>query len=149
MKLNPLSLIDLSVTDLGSANGTFLNRKVLEPHKKVSLKDGDFLHFGFSTLKFLVKEVAVGPEVEEPKEPSVDDLLEAVAQLTLTPKESVAETQPPKPRTEVKKLIVVPDTKCWLNLDNLVAPLKKSSHVVLTIISDSGKNCFVCFLILS
>ncbi len=41
----------LQVTDLGSTNGTFVNRERLDKNACVRLKDGDILHFGTSEFR--------------------------------------------------------------------------------------------------
>ena len=43
----------LVAEDLGSANGTFVNRKRLEPHVKTSLRNGDYVQTG--TVMFVVR----------------------------------------------------------------------------------------------
>lgn len=41
----------LKVTDLGSTNGTFVNRNRLPKHGSTALKDGDILHFGTAEFR--------------------------------------------------------------------------------------------------
>ena len=45
----------LQVTDLGSTNGTFVNRTRLAPHTSTVIKDGDILHFGTSEFRIKAK----------------------------------------------------------------------------------------------
>jgi EAL domain-containing protein (putative c-di-GMP-specific phosphodiesterase class I) len=45
----------LQVTDLGSTNGSFVNRTRLAPHASVVIKDGDILHFGTSEFRIKAK----------------------------------------------------------------------------------------------
>ncbi len=55
----------LQVTDLGSTNGSFVNRDRLAPHASTVLKDGDILHFG--TSEFRLKStpaVQISPEAD-------------------------------------------------------------------------------------
>ncbi|MBI3180408.1 MAG: FHA domain-containing protein, partial [Deltaproteobacteria bacterium] len=40
----------MSVQDVGSSNGTFLNRKPLQPHTPVVLRSGDCIRFGQSVF---------------------------------------------------------------------------------------------------
>lgn len=58
----------LKVTDLGSTNGTFVNRGRLTPHGSAALKDGDILHFG--TTEFRLKST---PAVQHSFLPDDDD----------------------------------------------------------------------------
>lgn len=52
----------LQVTDLGSTNGSFVNRTRLTPHVPATLKDGDILHFGTSEFRLKAKPaVEVNP----------------------------------------------------------------------------------------
>ena len=46
---------NLCLTDLGSTNGTYLNRQRLDPHTTVSLSADDILHFGKSEFRLKVK----------------------------------------------------------------------------------------------
>lgn len=45
----------LQVTDLGSTNGSFVNRARLAPHTSAVIKDGDILHFGTSEFRIKAK----------------------------------------------------------------------------------------------
>ena len=47
----------VSVEDLGSSNGTFLNRMPLQPHEPASLRAGDCLRFGQSVFYFVTKSM--------------------------------------------------------------------------------------------
>ncbi|MBI5508786.1 MAG: FHA domain-containing protein [Deltaproteobacteria bacterium] len=46
-----------SVEDVGSSNGTFLNRQQLQPHTPVGLKAGDCLRFGQSVFYYLTNSM--------------------------------------------------------------------------------------------
>ena len=48
----------LQVTDLGSTNGSFVNRTRLTPHTSAVIKDGDILHFGTSEFRIKAKPAA-------------------------------------------------------------------------------------------
>jgi len=43
----------VSVKDLGSSNGTFINRQPLQPHRLTALCDGDCLRFGQTVFYFV------------------------------------------------------------------------------------------------
>jgi EAL domain-containing protein (putative c-di-GMP-specific phosphodiesterase class I) len=59
----------LQVTDLGSTNGTFVNRERLDKNAHVRLKDGDILHFG--TSEFRLKSQ---PQRANPPGPNAQDM---------------------------------------------------------------------------
>lgn len=47
----------VSVQDLGSSNGTFVNRKILQPHRLVRLSAGDCLRFGESVFYYVTQSL--------------------------------------------------------------------------------------------
>jgi EAL domain-containing protein (putative c-di-GMP-specific phosphodiesterase class I) len=59
----------LQVTDLGSTNGTFVNRERLDKNAHVRLKDGDILHFGISEFRLKSQ-----PQRANPPEPNAQDM---------------------------------------------------------------------------
>ncbi len=46
----------ITITDLDSANGTRLNRKVIQPHVPHPLRNGDILHLGKFQLQILIRK---------------------------------------------------------------------------------------------
>ena len=57
----------LRVTDLGSTNGTFVNRERLDKHGCALLNDGDILHFGTSEFRLKCK-----PDAEDDTEQTTE-----------------------------------------------------------------------------
>lgn len=47
----------VSLQDLGSSNGTFVNRKILQPHRPIRLAAGDCLRFGESVLYYVTQSL--------------------------------------------------------------------------------------------
>lgn len=43
--------VDYTVEDMGSTNGTYINRKKIQPHSPQTIKPGDELRFGKLSLK--------------------------------------------------------------------------------------------------
>ena len=55
----------LQVTDLGSTNGTFVNRERLDKNACVRLKDGDILHFGTSEFRLKSQSQSTSPSAPQ------------------------------------------------------------------------------------
>ncbi|MBD3880531.1 FHA domain-containing protein [Phormidium tenue FACHB-886] len=54
--INQHPIKGLSITDVGSSNGTWVNRHRLQPLEKRWLKDGDVLQFGKLTVEFFLAD---------------------------------------------------------------------------------------------
>lgn len=81
----------ISVEDLGSTNGTFVDGKRLSEGESVEIKDANELMFGSMTLKYEAPLASIDEEVEEPIS---DDLAEQVEPEATGEVEVEAEAEP-------------------------------------------------------